>query len=93
MADVSTTLKDPLPGDGGDTENVQRSVGNLPTNGAVRWIGVPAQLQYGCTVGDHHNPLPCPGSSTIISVEPNASELRTAMSRYLQAAAQCECVT
>ena len=49
-----------------DMENVQRSVGNVPTDGAVRWIGVPAQLQYGCTVGDHHNPLPCPCSSSII---------------------------
>jgi len=68
MADVSTTLKDPLPGDGGDTENVQRSVGNLPTNGAVRWIGVPAQLQYGCTVGDHHNPLPSVFSGNLIQV-------------------------
>jgi len=59
-------------------------------NGAVGWIGVPAQLLYGCTVGDHHNPLPCPSNSSIISVEPNASELRTAMSMYLQAAAQCD---
>ena len=58
MADVSTPLEGPLRGDAGDTENVQRGIWNVPADEAVGWVSVPAELQYGCAVGDHHNPLP-----------------------------------
>lgn len=55
MADISTPLEGPLPGDAGYTKNIQRNVGNMLTDGAVGWVSVPAELQ---SVGDHHNPLP-----------------------------------
>jgi hypothetical protein len=65
MADISTPLEGPLPGDAGYTKNIQRNVGNMLTDGAVGWVSVPAELQYGYTVGDHHNPLPCQCGNSI----------------------------
>ena len=42
MRDVSPPLECPLPGDAGDTENVQRSVGDVSVGEVVEWVSVPA---------------------------------------------------
>jgi len=65
MVDVSTPLEGPLPGEARYMKNIQRSVGNITTDGAVGWVSVPAELQYGSTAGDHHNPLPCQCGNSI----------------------------
>lgn len=59
MADVPAPIERPLPGGGGDAEDAERGVGDVPADAAARWVGVPAELQYRCAVGDHHHPLPC----------------------------------
>jgi hypothetical protein len=59
MADVPAPLERPLPGGGGDAEDAERGVGDVPADAAARRVGVPAELQYRCAVGDHHHPLPC----------------------------------
>lgn len=44
MADVPKPLERPLPGGGGDAEDAERGVGDVPADAAARWVGVPAEL-------------------------------------------------
>jgi hypothetical protein len=46
----------------------------VPTDEAVGWVSVPAELQYGCAMGDYHHTLPCQCSN--ISISRDSKRLR-----------------